>query len=107
MRRHHPHLSSGIIRGRFNPALILFPSGVLRRLGIFSGDTNLKGYWKLHCPFHKNAKLFSPTLNMHHFDGHYLCYECGANGGILDFYMRLTGRNFLQASTDLGAWENK
>jgi hypothetical protein len=92
----------GILRGRFNPRLLPNPHTILRRLWIIYGNTNNNGYWSLCCPFHKDSDF---SLSLHHLDGNYFCHECGAKGNILDFYMEVTGKDFIKASTELGAWE--
>lgn len=93
-----------ILRGRYNPRLLHDPHSVMRRLNIRYGKTNSQGYWILHCPFYKINKHY---LYLHHIDGHYFCNICGIKGkNILGFYMEITGKNFLKASTELGAWEN-
>lgn len=97
----------GIIRGRFNRNLLPTPLTVLHQLGIYPGNSNRSGYWTLHCPFHKNGKELNPSLNLHRISGHYRCHACSAKGGdILAFYMNATGKRFLTATTELGAWEN-
>jgi hypothetical protein len=93
-------------QGRFVKNLLPTPLTVLHRLGFYSGKSNAKGYWKLPCPFHKDGKERSPSLNLHKNSGHYRCHACGAKGGdILSFYMNVTGKTFIKAAKELGAWE--
>jgi hypothetical protein len=95
----------GIVRGRYNPKLLHDPHQVLRRLNIIHFETDNNGYWTLHCPTHL-SKDDKHTLKLHHIYGHFYCAVCGFHGkNILDFYMGLTGKEFYEASTDLGAWE--
>jgi DNA primase len=94
-------------RGQFNRSLLPAPIIVLKQFGIHLGKMNHRGYWQLCCPFHKNGKESNPSLSLHHANGHYRCHTCGAKGGdILAFYMKLTGKHFIDASREIGAWEN-
>ena len=87
----------------FNKTKIVAPEMVLTKLGINIGKTNAKGYWALRCPFHDDTK---PSLNLHSISGHYKCHSCGEKGGgVLDFYIKVTGKQFKEAAKDLGAWE--
>jgi hypothetical protein len=93
-------------QGRFEKKLLPSPITVLHRLGFYTEKTNSKGYWKLPCPFHKDGKERTPSLNLHKISGHYRCHACGAKGGdILSFYMNVTGKTFIKAVRELGAWE--
>jgi len=106
MRSQKHHHYSGIVRGRYNPRLLPNPHAILNRLNITFGKTNAYGYWTLHCPFHDKKKESKSTLRLHHIDGHYYCTLCGAEGeNILGFYMESTGKNYLEATTTLKAWE--
>jgi hypothetical protein len=99
--------SQKIRRGRFNRALLPDPLTVLNQLGIQPGKPSHRGYWRFCCPFHKNGNESNPSFNLHHIGGHYRCHACGAKGrDILDLYMRITGKQFIDASIALGAWEN-
>jgi hypothetical protein len=99
--------SKKILRGRFSRALLPAPHFVLKLLGIQPGRTNNRGYWRIRCPFHKQGKELNPSFNLHHGDGHYRCHACGVKGrDILDFYMCITGKKFIDACIALGAWEN-
>lgn len=108
--KHHTYYL-GYIRptqGRFNRFYLPSPIKVLHQLGFVIEKTNSKGYLKLRCPFHKDGNEKTPSLNLHNTSGHYRCHACGAKGkDILAFYMNLTGKSFVEAAKELGAWEVK
>ena len=55
------------------------------------------------CPFHDDSK---PSLTVHVESGAFKCFACGAKGGdVLDFHKLLNGLSFVEAVTDLDAWE--
>lgn len=95
-------------QGRFNRLHLPSPISVLQQLGFLIQKANAKGYLQFHCPFHKDGNEKTPSLNLHKTTGHYLCHACGAKGGdILAFYMNVTGKHFITATKELGAWEVK
>lgn len=95
-------------QGRFNRLRLPNPINVLHRLGFLTKKANSKGYLKLRCPFHKDGNETTPSLNLHNTSGHYRCHACGAKGSdILAFYMNITGKSFVAAAKELGAWEVK
>lgn len=95
-------------QGRFNRFYLPTPIRLLDQLGILPQKENAKGYIKLRCPFHKDGNEKTPSLSMHKSEGHYRCHACGAKGGdILAFYMNITGKPFITAAKELGAWEVK
>jgi DNA primase len=94
--------------GNFNKFSLPMPIVVLTRLGLKPKRENYGGYWVLRCPFHKAGQEINPSLNLHQVDGHFRCHACGIRGGdILDFYMKFTGKGFIDAACDLGAWEDR
>jgi len=98
----HPKKSSV----RFKREKLPYPIGVLCFLGIKPGKANRRGYWIIRCPFHKNGQERKPSLNLLQVNGNYLCHACGAKGGdILDFFMKVTGKSFINAIETLGAVE--
>ncbi len=91
---------------RFNRLRLPNPINVLHQLGFLTEKANSKGYLKLRCPFHKYGNEKAPSLNLHKTSGHYRCHACGAKGSnILTFYMNITGKSFVTAAKELGAWE--
>jgi len=93
-------------QGRFNRFNLPTPILIINHLGLQIEKTNAKGYLQLRCPFHKNGNEKTPSLNLHKTTGHYRCYACGAKGGdILAFYISITGKSFVAAAKELGAWE--
>jgi hypothetical protein len=106
MKSHKKAFYSKTQRGKFNRSLLPAPITVLTQFGIHLGKINHRGYWQLYCPFHKDGKESNPSLNLHHVDGHYRCHSCGTKGGdILEFYIKLTRKRFIDASREFGAWE--
>jgi len=83
------------------------PTAVLTRLNIKHDKMNSGGYLVIRCPFHKNGAEKHPSLNLHHVSGHFKCYSCEEKGGdILEFFMRITKRPFIDSVKELGAWED-
>jgi DNA primase len=62
------------------------------------------GTWRSAlCPFHNDHR---PSLRVLVERGAYCCMACGAKGGdLLSFHMERTGKGFIEAARDLGAWE--
>jgi hypothetical protein len=93
-------------QGKFNKSKLPSPITVLKMLGLKPGKANSSGYYPLGCPFHKNGQEQHPSLNVHEKKGNYKCHACLEKGGnILDFYMKVTGKGFVEAAKMLGAWE--
>lgn len=93
------------VQGEFNPNLLPMPVVVLDYLDKKPGKANRGGYLILRCPFHDDTK---PSLNLHQVTGHFLCHACGAkSSNILSYYMKVTGKKFVEAAKALGAWEVK
>ena len=102
-RYYRPYVRSS--QEHFRRLQLPSPADVLHRLGLKALKANTQGYLKLHCPFHKNGKELRPSLNLHQTTGHFRCHACGAKGGdILAFYMNVTGKSFINAAKELGAW---
>jgi DNA primase len=61
------------------------------------------GAWRdALCPFHNDTR---PSLRVRIDTGAYRCMVCGAHGGdVLAFHMRRTGKRFVDAARELGAW---
>lgn len=80
------------------------PTTVLHKLGIRPPKRmNQKGFWLIHCSFHKNGKEQHPSLNMHHETGQYRCFACGAKGqDALKFYQTVKNKRFIEALQDFG-----
>ena len=55
-------------------------------------------------PFHDDS---TPSLRIHSRKGCFKCMSCEAKGGdLIAFHQKLTGKPFIEACKDLGAWEN-
>jgi hypothetical protein len=65
-----------------------------------------RGDWRSAiCPFHPDK---NPSLRVNLVRGGFLCHGCGAKGGdVLDFHKRRHSLTFVEAVTDLGAWESE
>jgi len=63
------------------------------------------GAWRMaNCPFHADAHA-SLGINME--TGGFFCHACGAKGGdVLAAHRLLTGKGFIAAARELGAWED-
>jgi hypothetical protein len=64
-----------------------------------------RGEWRIMiCPFHDDS---SPSLRINSRKGCFKCMACEAKGGdIIAFHQLLTGKSFIEACKDLGAWED-
>jgi DNA primase len=82
-------------RDRLPHPKVYFSSIGLRLIG--------KGAWRSAvCPFHDDAK---PSLRVHVESGAFRCMACGSHGGdVLAFHIQRTGKGFVQAARELGAW---
>lgn len=63
-----------------------------------------RGEWReMLCPFHDDS---SPSLRINTRKGCFKCMACEAKGGdLIAFHQKLTGKPFIEACKDLGAWE--
>lgn len=64
-----------------------------------------RGEWReMICPFHDDS---TPSLRINSHKGCFKCMACEAKGGdLIAFHQLLTGKSFIEACKDLGAWEN-
>lgn len=54
------------------------------------------------CPFHDDHK---PSFTANLETGAFICFACGASGGnVLDFFMKKSGLEFIDACKALGVW---
>ena len=62
-----------------------------------------KGAWRSAlCPFHDDTRA---SLRVQYALGAFRCMACNAHGGdVLAFERLRTGKNFVDAARDLGAW---
>jgi DNA primase len=62
-----------------------------------------RGAWRsTSCPFHDDAH---PSLRVNVESGAFRCMACGAHGGdVLAFHRLRTGKRFVDAARELGAW---
>ena len=97
-----PHRRGAQPRRKFDRRRLPRPIEVLRMLD--AEPTRLSGLWfDVCCPVHNESR---PSLRVHAADGHFMCHACGAKGGdILALYMQATGKPFVEAVSDLDAWE--
>ena len=84
-------------RARLPNALSYFESIGLKLTG--------RGVWRdAVCPFHDDSR---PSLRVRLESGAFRCMACGAHGGdVLAFHRLRTGKGFVEAARDLGAWED-
>ena len=64
-----------------------------------------RGAWRSAvCLFHDDKQ---PSLRVKIDTGAFRCMACGARGGdVLEFERLRTGKSFVDAARDLGAWES-
>lgn len=62
-----------------------------------------RGKWRTtRCEFHDG----SDSMRINTENGAWACMSCGAKGGdVLAYHMQITGVDFVQATKDLGCWE--
>ncbi|GIL07051.1 MAG: hypothetical protein BroJett031_35710 [Betaproteobacteria bacterium] len=62
-----------------------------------------RGPWRSGlCPFHNDS---TPSLRVNVGSGAFRCMACGAHGGdVLEFHRQRTGKGFVEAARELGAW---
>jgi len=78
------------------------PVEVLAMLGIpVPTHKNHKCYFVIKCLFHNDG---NPSLHFNSTNGHYRCFSCGAKGGLVNFYMKATGKAYADAINALKAW---
>jgi DNA primase len=94
---------SGTSRRRFNRDRLPQPKVFFDSIGL-----NLigNGVWRSAvCPFHDDSK---PSLRVHFESGAFRCMTCGTHGGdVLAFHVQRTGKGFVQAARELGAWDGR
>jgi hypothetical protein len=63
------------------------------------------GTWRTtRCDFHDDT---TPSMRVNTARGGWCCMSCGASGGdTLAHYMRRSGKQFIEAAKDLGAWKD-
>jgi CHC2 zinc finger len=63
-----------------------------------------RGEWcSILCGFHDDTR---PSMRVNMRSGGWVCMGCGAHGGdVLAYHMQRTGRDFIEAARDLGAWD--
>lgn len=85
---------------RFDRALLPSPSEYYARIGITLIG---KGAWRSAlCPFHRDTHA---SLRVRVETGAFRCMACGAHGGdVLAFHRQRTGKGFVEAARELGAW---
>lgn len=78
------------------PTPIAYYSNQFKNLKIKSEQVSVK------CCFHDDK---SPSLSINLVDGYFRCFGCGAKGrDVLAFHRLRYGLNFVDAVTELGAW---
>ena len=104
MKKAHPTLGKYSKQNKFglNRALLPDPIEYLTANG---HTLKGRGVWReMVCPFHDDT---SPSLRINTQKGCFKCMACGAKGGdLIAFHQKITGRSFIEACKDLGAWEN-
>jgi DNA primase len=53
-------------------------------------------HFLLFCPFHYN--VHTPACEIDKNNGMFICFSCGESGSIVDMVMRITNRNYFEAS---------
>lgn len=67
---------------------------------LVSADIRIGGgietHFLLFCPFHYN--VHTPACEIDKSNGMFICFSCGESGSLVDMVMRVTGRNFFEAT---------
>ena len=53
-------------------------------------------HYLIYCPFHYNVN--TPAAEVDKEKGVFICFACGESGSLMDMVMRITSRNFFEAS---------
>lgn len=65
-----------------------------------SADIKIGGeidtHFLLFCPFHYN--VHTPACEIDKSNGMFICFSCGESGGLIDMVMRVTNRNYFEAT---------
>ena len=65
-----------------------------------SADIKIGGeidtHFLLFCPFHYN--IHTPACEIDKSNGMFICFSCGESGGLIDMVMRVTNRNYFEAT---------
>jgi len=87
-------------RPHFDKSALPAPQTYFRSIG---NPLQGHGAWRnALCPFHRDTR---PSLRVRLDTGAYRCMACGVNGGdVLAFHRRRTGKGFIDAARELGAW---
>jgi len=87
-------------RGHFDRAALPMAPAYFDSIG---NPLQGRGAWRSAlCPFHGDSR---PSLRVRVETGAFRCMVCGAHGGdVLAFHMQRTGRRFVDAARELGAW---
>jgi DNA primase len=88
-------------RGRFDRTAL---PGALIYFDWIGNPLQGHGAWRnALCPFHEDTR---PSLRVRADTGAYRCMVCGAHGGdVLDLHQQRTGKGFVDAARELGAWK--
>lgn len=108
MKQAHPTLgkykNNGTDGAKFGLNRALLPD-VVEYLTARGYAVKGRGEWRVMlCPFHDDS---TPSLRINSRKGCFKCMSCEAKGGdLIAFHQKLTGKPFIEACKDLGAWEN-
>jgi len=61
-------------------------------------------HYLIYCPFHYNVN--TPAAEIDKQKGVFICFSCGESGNLMDMVMRVTNRNFFEASRLIKSAEN-
>ena len=65
-----------------------------------SADIKIGGeidtHFLLFCPFHYN--IHTPACEIDKSNGMFICFSCGESGSLVDMVMRVTNRNYFEAT---------
>lgn len=73
-----------------------------------SADIKIGGeidtHFLLFCPFHYN--VHTPACEIDKSNGMFICFSCGESGSLIDMVMRITNRNYFEATRLINSKKN-
>jgi len=90
---------SSSVKQQFNTNGIFYTSeqvaSVLKSCSVRVGG-EIDSHYLIYCPFHYNVN--TPAAEVDKEKGVFICFACGESGNLMDMVMRVTSRNYFEAT---------